>query len=311
MTTLSSVISINGELFSREDAKISVFDHGFLYGDGVFEGIRIYEDKIFRAERHIARLFRSAKVIDLTIGCTPEDLIEEISKVARAWAERNHVNLRETEDPLYVRLVVSRGTGDLGLDPRKCLKPTILVIVDRLKLYPKEFYENGLTLITTAIRRNLPDALPPQVKSLNYLNNVLAKLDANRAGAAEAIFLNHQGYVVEATADNLFIVYDGVLTTPPVTDGALPGITREAVLELARELGISAREWHITLAELFSAEECFVTGTAARVVPVTTIDGRKIGTGKPGRITQQLMEAFVELTRRDGVCIYNENEVCA
>jgi branched-chain amino acid aminotransferase len=309
MGTYSSVISINGALCSREEAKISVFDHGFLYGDGVFEGIRIYGDKIFRIERHIARLFRSAKVIDLNIGATPEELIEEISRVAREWGERNRVDLRTSEDPLYVRLVVSRGVGDLGLDPRKCPIPTRIVIVDQLKLYPKEWYINGLTLITTVIKRNIPDALPPQVKSLNYLNNVLAKLDANREGAAEAIFLNHQGYIAEATADNIFIVFDGVLRTPPVTDGALPGITREAVLELASELDIPYKEWHITLSELYSAEECFVTGTAARVVPVTTIDGRTIGAGKPGRYSRQLMDAFVELTRKDGLCIFNE--VCA
>jgi len=305
MAKYSSVISINGELFSREDAKISVFDHGFLYGDGVFEGIRIYGDRIFRGMRNITRLFRSAKVIDLDIGCTLEEMIEEISRVARTWAERNQVDLRAAEDPLYVRVVVSRGTGDLGLDPRKCPTATRIVIVDQLKLYPKELYENGLTLITTAIKRNSPDSLPPQVKSLNYLNNVLAKLDANRQGAAEAIFLNHQGYIAEATADNLFIVRDGIVTTPPVTDGALPGITREAALELAGDLGIPNREAHITLAELFTAEECFVTGTAARVVPVTTIDGRSIGTGKPGTVTQRLMEAFIELTRHDGICIYD------
>lgn len=208
--------------------------------------------------------------------------------------------------PLYVRVVVSRGDGDLGLNPTKCPRSRLVVIVDRIKLYPQKDYENGLTLVTTAIKRNLPDSLPPQVKSLNYLSNVLAKLDANREGAAEAIFLNQNGYVAEATADNLFIWRDGVLTTPPTCDGALPGITREAVLELAGKLGVPSREWHITLADLFSADECFVTGTAARVVPVTTIDGREIGDGRPGPVTKKFMNAFVELTQKDGICIFDE-----
>lgn len=302
-------ISLNGQLCSREDAKISVFDHGFLYGDGVFEGIRIYGERIFRGERHIDRLFRSAKVICLEIPCSKKELLDEIRKTARVWAKTNFVDLSSNADPLYVRVVVSRGDGDLGLDPRKCPVPNVIVIVDRIKLYPKEKYDNGLMLITTVIKRNLPDALPPQVKSLNYLSNVLAKLDANRQGAAEAIFINHLGYVAEATADNIFIVKDGRVITPPVTDGALPGITREAVLELAVKHGIPHREDHVTITDLFTAEECFLTGTAARVVPVTVIDGRTIGDGKPGRITRDLMEAFIRLTETDGVLIYDE--VCA
>ncbi len=299
-------ISIDGQLFSPEEAKISVFDHGFLYGDGVFEGIRIYGDKVFRGDRHITRLFRSAKVLDLNIEWKPEEILNEIRKLARIWAEKNGVDLRNNSDPLYVRVVVSRGDGDLGLDPRKCPKSKIIVVVDRIKLYPKEHYEKGLTLVTTAIKRNLTNALPPQVKSLNYLSNVLAKLDANRQNAAEAIFLNNQGYVAEATADNLFIVKDGVIITPPISDGALPGITREAVLELAAERNIPNREWHITITDLFCAEECFVTGTAARVVPVTRIDGRLIGTGQSGPVTRQLMEQFVELTHKDGISIFDD-----
>ncbi|RJP26865.1 MAG: branched-chain-amino-acid transaminase [Candidatus Omnitrophota bacterium] len=299
-------ISINGTLYSRENANVSVFDHGFLYGDGVFEGIRIYGGKIFRADRHVTRLFRSAKVLDLPIGWTREEIVEEIRKTAREWAAINGVDVRNNDDPLYVRVVVSRGDGDLGLDPRKCPKPNVVVIVDRIKLYAKEQYENGLALVTTAIRRNLPDTLPPQVKSLNYLSNVLAKLDANRENAAEAIFFNTQGYVAEATADNLFIVSNGEVVTPPISDGALPGITREAVLELAAELSIPRREWHITMPDLFCADECFLTGTAARVVPVTAINARTIGNGRPGPITHRLMEAFVDLTCRDGVCIYDK-----
>ncbi|MDX9754790.1 MAG: branched-chain-amino-acid transaminase [bacterium] len=309
MTATQYAISINGQFFTRENAKISVFDHGFLYGDGVFEGIRIYKDKIFRGERHVARLFRCARVVAMQIGMTQEDLLNEIKKVAQHWAEINQVDLKTNDNPLYVRVVVSRGDGDMGLDPRKCPKPNIIIIIDRLKLYPQEYYDHGLTLVTTVIRRNSADALPPQVKSLNYLNNVLAKLDANRQGAAEAIFLNHQGYVAEATADNIFVVSQGRIKTPYVNDGALPGITRESVMELALELGIPMQESHVSLTDLFGADECFVTGTAARVVPVTTIDGRSIGTGQPGPVTRQLMTAFVDLTEKDGVPIYEE--ICA
>ncbi|MEW6235335.1 MAG: branched-chain-amino-acid transaminase [Candidatus Omnitrophota bacterium] len=304
MSSTVAAISINFQLCAPEEAKISIFDHGFLYGDGVFEGIRVYRDKIFRGERHVARLFRSAKVIDLNIGYSQQEILDELRRVVHAWAEKNSVSLQNNGDPLYIRLIVSRGDGDLGLDPRKCPKPNIIVVVTRLKLYPKEFYEKGLSLVTTAIRRNPVDSLPPQVKSLNYLNNVLAKLDANREGAAEAIFLNHEGYVVEATADNLFIVNGGAVSTPPITDGALPGITREAVIDLAGQLGIPCRETHVTLADLFGAEECFVTGTAARVVPVTAINARAIGSGAPGPVTLKLAQAFVALTENDGIAVY-------
>lgn len=298
-------ISINGALVSRKEATISVFDHGFLYGDGVFEGIRVYGGRIFRGERHMRRLFRSARTIDLKIQFTEEQILADIRQTTLEWAKINGVkDLRVNGDPLYVRVVVSRGDGDLGLDPLKCPVSKLIVIVDRIKLYPKENYDKGLALVTTAIKRNLPDALPPQVKSLNYLGNILAKLDANREKAAEAIFLNHMGYVAEATADNIFIVSEGVVITPPVTDGALPGITREVVLELATQKGIPNKEDHITLTDLFNADECFLTGTAARVVPVSTINQRMIGKGEPGAITRLLMEAFVRLTETDGVPIY-------
>ena len=303
--TTTPAISINGTLVSRENATVSVFDHGFLYGDGVFEGIRIYGGLIFRGERHMRRLFRSARMIDLKIEFTPEQILDDIRKTAIEWTKINGVkDLRDNGDPLYVRVVVSRGDGDLGLDPTHCPHSKLIVIVDRIKLYPKEKYEKGLSLVTTAIKRNLPDALPPQVKSLNYLGNILAKLDANREGAAEAIFLNHMGYVAEATADNIFIVSEGVLITPPVTDGALPGITREAVLELASKMAIPNKEDHVTLTDLFNADECFLTGTAARVVPVSAINARTIGEGKPGEITGALMDAFVKLTESDGVPVY-------
>ena len=319
-----SVISINRDLFSREDAKISVYDHGFLYGDGVFEGIRIYGNNIFRLERHIDRLYRSASVIDLDVGWTKQELIDEIRRVIREWADRNHVDLKANNKPLYSRVVISRGEGDLGLDPLKCPKPNVIVIVDTITLYSEALYENGLSLATTTIRRNSPDSLPPQVKSLNYLNNILAKIDANnnfsgendrtsvpvetapRKRAAEAILLNQQGFVAEATADNIFIVLNGELITPPVTDGALPGITRGTVLELAREKKICpCREGHMTIADLFNAEECFLTGTAARVIAVTKIDGRTIGDGKPGAITQKLKHAYESIIKTDGVKVYD------
>ena len=302
-------ISINGEDRSKETALISVYDHGFLYGDGVFEGIRISNGVIFRGQRHMKRLFRSAKVIDLDPRWTPEQYLEEISRLARRWSEANQIDITQAEDPLYVRLIISRGDGDLGMDPRKCPTSKIIVIVDQIKLYPKEFYENGLMLITSAFRRNTADSTPPQVKSLNYLNNIMAKLEANRAGAAEAIFLNYQGYVVEATADNLFIIRDGVIYTPPISDGALPGINREVVIELAPKVGLECKETHLTLYDLYSADECLLTGTAARVVPVTTIDGRAIGDGKPGPVTQQVMQACAELCSSDGVCVFSEAAV--
>lgn len=306
MSTTKHAISINGELFTRENAKVSIFDHGYLYGDGIFEGIRIYKDLIFRGERHMARLFRCAKVIALNIGISEQEMLKEIKRVAIAWSDMNGVDLRTNDNPLYIRVVVSRGDGDMGLDPKKCPKPNIIIIIDRLKLYPQEYYDNGLTLVTTAIRRNSPASCPPQIKTLNYLNNVMAKLDANRQGAAEAIFLNNEGYIAEATADNIFMVYKGKVMTPQINDGALPGITREAVIEIAQKLGIPCDETHCSLTDLFGADECFVTGTAARVVPVTTVDGRAIGNGKPGPVTRKLMEEYLLLTNTDGVSIFDE-----
>ncbi len=302
-------ISINGDDRSKENAVVSIFDHGFLYGDGVFEGIRISNGIIFRGERHMKRLFRSAKVIGLDPLWTKEQYLDEISRLARHWSETNGVDIIQAEEPLYVRLVISRGDGDLGMDPRKCPKPNIIIIVDKIKIYPKEYYENGLMLITSALRRNASDATPPQVKSLNYLNNILAKIEANRAGAAEAIFLNNQGNIVEATADNIFIVRDGVVYTPPISDGALPGINREVVIELAAQIGVECHETHITLYDLYSADECLLTGTAARVVPVTEIDGRSIGDGHPGPVTKQIMGAFAGLCTTDGVPVYTKAAV--
>lgn len=308
MTTIPS-ISINGEDRSKENAVISVFDHGFLYGDGVFEGIRISNGVIFRIDRHLKRLFRSAKVIQLDVRWTAQQYIDEIARLARRWSEENSIDLASSEDPLYVRLIISRGDGDLGLDPRKCPTSKIVIIVDQIKLYPKEWYEKGLMLITSALRRNTTDSTPPQVKSLNYLNNILAKLEANRANAAEAIFLNHQNFVVEATADNLFIVRDGVIYTPPISDGALPGINRETVIEIAGNLEIPLHETHITLYDLYTADECFVSGTAARVAPVTEIDGRAIGDGSPGPIFKGVMDSYAQICAKDGVPVFSSAAV--
>ncbi|MFH1743860.1 MAG: branched-chain-amino-acid transaminase [bacterium] len=296
-------IYIDGCLFDEEDAKISVFDHGLLYGDGVFEGMRIYGGRLFRPHRHIARLQRGAKIIQLEIPMSADELIDAISLVA----QENGFTDRDG----YVRLVVTRGKGDLGLDPRACPKPSVIIIVGTIKLYPTEDYENGLALMTTAIRRNSPDACPPQVKSLNYMNNILAKLEANRYGAKEAIFLNHLGYVAEATADNIFIVQDGRIMTPPVRAGALPGITRHAVIEIAADLEIPAEERNILLLDIYSADECFLTGTAAKIVPVTQVDGRMIGSGQPGSITRRLMSAFAELTEEDGILVAERAPVAA
>ncbi|MBZ0255826.1 aminotransferase class IV, partial [bacterium] len=264
---------------------------------------------IFRGDRHMKRLFRSAKVIDLDPRWTPEQYLDEISRLARRWSETNKIDITQADDPLYVRLVISRGDGDLGMCPTKCPQSKVIIIVDQIKLYPKDYYEKGLMLITSAFRRNTSDSTPPQVKSLNYLNNIMAKLEANRAGAAEAIFLNQQGFVVEATADNLFIIREGVMYTPPISDGALPGINREVAIELAEKIGLKCKETHITLYDLYSADECLLTGTAARIVPVTTIDGRSIGDGVPGPVTKRIMEACTELCCTDGVNVFSEAAV--
>lgn len=288
-------VYIDGQLFDEQDAKISVFDHGLLYGDGIFEGIRIYGGRLFRPHLHMARLERGANSIQLHLPHSREEMIDIICRVA---CENGF-----TDSDGYVRVVVTRGHGDLGLDPRACPKPTLIVIVGTIRLYPQEDYENGLALMTTGIRRNPPDACPPQIKSLNYLNNILAKLEANRYGAKEAIFLNHQGHIAEATADNIFIVQNGQVLTPPVRAGALPGITRQSVLELAADLEIPAEERNMILVDIYGADECFLTGTAAKIVPVTRVDGRLIGSGTAGPITRSLMSAFSKLTEEDGILV--------
>ena len=285
------LIYINGKLVDRDKAVISVFDHGLLYGDGVFEGIRTYDGLIFRMKEHIDRLFRSAAAIELKIPLAKAALIEAVIETLRA---------NKLEDA-YIRLVVTRGVGDLGLDPRKCSKATIFIITDKIALYPKEFYQKGLEIITASVRRNFPQALDARIKSLNYLNNILAKIDAIKAGTEEAIMLTYDGYVAECTGDNIFMVKGGKLFTPPVDIGALEGITRDAVIGIAKRLSIPFAEKMLRPEDLYAADEVFLTGTAAEIIPVTKIDKRQIGNGKPGAVTNGLKKEFEKLTKIDGV----------
>jgi len=278
---------LNGELVDRERAVVSVFDHGLLYGDGVFEGIRSYGGKVFRLEKHVRRLFDSANGIRLTIPMAPKEVADAIVGTLKA---NNLVDA-------YIRIVVTRGEGTLGLDPNRCPKPNIFIITDKIALYPQELYENGLDIITAATMRNHPNAVNPRLKSLNYLNNILAKIEAIDAGTLEAVMLNHLGYVAECTGDNIFIVRDGRLYTPPIAAGILEGITRDEIIDIARVFKIEVREENLTRQDLYTADECFLTGTAAEVVPVVRIDKRTIGDGKPGAVTKRLAEEFHRRTR--------------
>jgi branched-chain amino acid aminotransferase len=278
---------LNGKLVDREDAKISVFDHGLLYGDGVFEGIRSYNGRVFRLKEHIRRLFDSANGIRLAIPLAADELAKAIADTLQANGLKD----------AYIRVVVTRGVGTLGLDPNRCQSPTVFIITDRIELYPPELYENGLEIITAATMRNHPNAVNPRLKSLNYLNNILAKIEAIDAGTLEAVMLNHQGFVAECTGDNLFIVRDGVLFTPPIAAGILEGITRDEIIAIAEDFGIKVREENLTRHDLYVADECFLTGTAAEVVPVVRIDKRTIGDGHPGPVTKRLLEDFHRRTR--------------
>lgn len=284
-------IYLDGELVERDKAVVSVFDHGLLYGDGVFEGIRIYDKLIFRLKEHMDRLYRSADAIELKIPMTKADMVKAVVSTTKA---------NDLSDG-YIRLVVTRGPGDLGLDPRKCKKATIFIIADKIALYPDEFYRKGLAIVTAKTRRNYPRSLDPRIKSLNYLNNILAKIEAISSGTDEAIMLTYDDYVAECTGDNIFAVHNGELLTPPVSVGALEGITREAVMALANKMSIKACEKMLKMDDIYSAEEVFLTGTAAEIIPVITIDGRRIGSGKPGVKTLRLMEEFKKLTKSDGV----------
>jgi branched-chain amino acid aminotransferase len=286
-------IYLDGQLLSQEDAKISVFDHGLLYGDGVFEGIRIYHGRIFRLTEHLERLYESARSICMEIPIP----IAEMEK-----ATLDTVAANQLQDG-YIRLVITRGVGSLGLNPFQCPRPSIIIIASSISLYSPERYEKGLTLITCATRRPTPAALSPQVKSLNYLNNVMAKIEAMQAGCEEGIMLNEQGYVAECTGDNVFIVKRGQVFTPPIAAGALDGITRQAVIELVNKIGLSCTEKMMTRHDLFTADECFLTGTAAEVIPAVQLDRRIIGTGQPGPVTRQVVAAFHDLVKHEGTVV--------
>lgn len=288
-------IYLDGKLVSKEDAKVSVFDHGFLYGDGIFEGIRAYNSRVFRLKEHLDRLWASARAINLEIPMTKSEMQKALIKTLAA----------NNQTQAYIRLVVTRGCGDLGMDPKKCYgTPSVIIITDDISLYPKELYDKGGEVITASTRRIRPDAFSPNVKSLNYLNNIMAKMEATRAGVMEAIMLNCEGYVAECTGDNIFLVKNGALFTPPASEGALIGITRDAVIELAKnKLRIPVREERITMYNVYTADELFLTGTAAEVIPVVRADSREIGDGKPGKITAKIIKEFKNLTRLTGVPI--------
>lgn len=282
-------IYISGKFYDKQDAKISVYDHGFLYGDGVFEGMRSYGGRVFRLTQHLERLWASAKAIWLAIPMSQE---------AMAQAVYQTLQINGIQDG-YIRLVVTRGAGALGLDPNKCSDPQVVIIADHIQLYPREMYEKGLEIITASTIRNHSAALSPRIKSLNYLNNILAKIEGLQAGCVEALMLNAKGEVAECTGDNIFIVRKGTLMTPPIDAGILEGITREAVIELAQADGLPVQQIALTRHDLFIADECFLTGTAAEIIPVVKLDSRVIGSGQPGPITRQLMQRFAALTRSE------------
>ena len=283
-------VYIDGKYYDKQDAKISVFDHGLLYGDGVFEGIRAYNGRIFKLKEHIDRLFCSAKAILLKIPMSRSALMRAVVEACRQNRIRDG----------YIRLVVTRGVGTLGLNPNRCKKPSVIIIADKIQLYPPRLYELGLEIVTVPTARNLHSALNPAIKSLNYLNNILAKIEANQAGCEEAVMLNAEGFVAECTGDNIFIVKNGKLLTPPLSAGALYGVTRQTVMELAAGSGIPVAELNLTRYDLFNADECFLTGTGAEIIPVVKIDGRVIGTGKPGPITRKLVASYHALTKVSG-----------
>ena len=283
-------IYIDGKYCDEKNAKISVFDHGLLYGDGIFEGIRAYNGRVFKLREHIDRLFCSAKAILLDIPISHAEMMKAVVNTCRKNKLRD----------CYIRLVVTRGIGTLGLNPNRCKRGSVIIIADKIQVYPKEMYENGMAIVTVATTRNLHSALNPAIKSLNYLNNILAKIEANIAGVEEAIMLNSEGFVAECTADNIFILKGGKMYTPPLSAGALYGITRGVVMDMAQEAGIPVSEPNLTRYDVFNADECFLTGIGAELIPVTKVDGRVIGTGKPGTITKSLVKSYHALTQVSG-----------
>ncbi|RGL31155.1 branched-chain-amino-acid transaminase [Paenibacillus polymyxa] len=289
-------IYLDGQHVTKENAKVSVYDHGFLYGDGIFEGIRIYNGNIFKCKEHLERLYDSAKSIQLNIPLSPDEMLEAMAETIRLNEMRNG----------YIRLVVSRGAGNLGLDPLRCTKASVIIIVEQLAIYPEEAYLTGLKTISVSQRRNIPDALNPKIKSLNYLNNILVKIQSNYAGVGEAIMLNSQGYVTEGSADNIFIVKNGVLYTPPCYLGALEGITRNAIIDLCAKLGYSLKEQPFTLHDVYVADEVFFTGTAAEVIAAYEVDGRTIGSGVAGPVTLELLAEFRKIVDQDGYKVWQD-----
>ncbi len=291
------LIYIDGEFLPSDEAKISVFDHGLLYGDGVFEGIRCYNGYVFKLDEHLERLYDSAKSLMLKIPISIDELKQDVLETLR----RNEL----TEG--YIRLIVTRGIGDLGLDPDKCPNPSIIIIADKITLYPQNYYEDGLEIVTVSIRRNYPEAINPRIKSLNYLNNILAKIEAKQSCAVEALMLNNDGYVVECSGDNIFLVKNEIIITPPSHIGILEGVTRNSVITLAHEAGFQVEERVFTRHGIYIADECFLTGTAAEVIPVVKLDQRVIGNGEPGKVTQKLTAAFRHLANNFGTPIYPED----
>ncbi|WP_066173289.1 branched-chain-amino-acid transaminase [Bacillus marinisedimentorum] len=291
-------IYLNGRFVTKEHAVVSVYDHGFLYGDGVFEGIRMYDGNVFRLNEHLDRLYNSAQSIMLKIPHTKEEMQAIIIETLRKNDFRD----------AYIRVVVSRGPGNLGLDPFPCRNPQVIVIAEQLALFPKKLYETGIEIATVASRRNRADVLSPKVKSLNYLNNILVKIEAHLAGVSEALMLNDQGYVAEGSADNVFLMKDSVIKTPPGYIGALEGITRNAIMELAAEMGYTVKEEVFTRHDVYVADEVFLTGTAAEVIAVVKVDGREIGTGKPGPHTKKLLQGFRKKVTLDGMKVYHQEK---
>ncbi len=288
------MVFVNGKFVPKEEAVVSVFDHGFLYGDGVFEGIRAYNGKVFRLDRHIQRLYESAKHILLTIPYSPEKMEQAVIGAVR------ENKLRDA----YIRVVVSRGSGDLGLDPRNCPESQVVIIADKISLYSREKYLQGLRVVTVPTRRNICDALDPKIKSLNYLNNILVKIEANQAGVMEALMLDHNGFITEGSGDNVFIYHREKLKTPPGYLGILEGVTREVVMEIARRDKIPVQEVPFTRHDVYVCDECFLTGTAAEIIPVVEVDGRVIGNGSPGPVTERLMKLFREIASSEGAEVY-------